>query len=449
MSLNIYQQLWDIDLANNGCTVSGKDKDGSWVLPDADILVDEQLEVTGDTDAAPDLLFQHVNPEKLSAPTYTTFVALLNNYVINARLSEDHLGDNEVEDAEISDFLNAIIDTDVMRNAADFIRKELVPDFDEPSLRAALLKMWFELYTNHFNNIPTAYVSGFEHVMVGEGKVKGDGIGGYHSWIKFFLDEQSGRVDFRGFNYDGNFNRSSKASANFPYVATVAMRWKQVDIHGNDVGELRKDLGGFFIGPSPELQLALGTVAMFESIAGRYKNSVTGIKNDRKPVTLMNGKFHLVMYRNTTKEQERGDRVRSFWPKFISPATSSDVDVVVPVGSHEGDQNNGAVQIVRALVNPEGSDIGREWVEIENSSDAIIDLQGWALADKQARRQALLGQIEPGKTRRIVVSRQDPSFPQLGNKGGLLVIRNAANEVAACVGYDSAGEGTVLHFIDQ
>ena len=45
------------DLKNNGCTVSGKDNDGNWVIPDADILLDEQKEARGSADAAPAPLF--------------------------------------------------------------------------------------------------------------------------------------------------------------------------------------------------------------------------------------------------------------------------------------------------------------------------------------------------------------------------------------------------------
>ncbi|TCS51114.1 poly(U)-specific endoribonuclease [Primorskyibacter sedentarius] len=449
MTSNIYQELWDIDLKNGGCTVSGRDMQGNWVHPDADILVDEQLEATSASDAAPEPLFHFVNPDKLSRLTYTAFIDLLNNYVVNARLSEDHLGDNAIEDQEITRFMDVMLETDVMRRAEAFVRAELVSELSAEALRSEILRMWFELYTNHFNSIAISHASGFEHVMVGEGKLKGNGIGGYHSWIKFYLDEQSGRVDFRGFNYDGNFNRTSKAGASFPYVATVAMSWTQLDIRGQPVGKLNKDLGGFFIGPSPELQMALGTIAFYESVAGRYSSAATGLKNDQKAVMLMNGRFHLVLYRNTTEDQMGGDRIRSFWPKFIAPIESTEADVVVPVGEHAGDQNSGVVRIRRSLVNPEGSDFGREWVEIENTGSVIVDITGWTLRDKSDRAQILQGQIEPQKTRRIVVSRETAAHPQLGNKGGQIVLRDGSDALQACVGYGASGEGVVLHFVDE
>ncbi|WP_195819306.1 hypothetical protein [Roseobacter sp. MH60115] len=448
MTSNIYQEHWDIDLRNGGCTASGRDTQGNWVHSDADILVDEQLEATCAGDAAPEPLFHFGNPEKLSRPTYAAFIDLLNNYVVNARLSEDHLGDNAVEDQEIARFLDAMLETDVMRRAEAFVREDLVPELSAEALRSDILRMWFEPYTNHFNNIAISHALGFEHVMVGEGKLKGNGIGGYHSWIKFYLDEQSGRVDFRGFNYDGNFNRTSKAGARFPYVATVAMSWTQLDIHGQPIGKLDKDLGGFFIGPSPELQMALGRIAFYESVAGRYSSAATGLKDDQKAVMLMNGRFPLVLYRNTTEEQTRGDRIRSFWAKFIAPIESTEADVVVPVGEHAGDQNSGIVRIRRALINPEGSDIGREWVDVEDTGSVIVDITGWTLRDKSDRAQSLQGQIEPQKTRRIVVSRETAAHPQLGNKGGQIALRDGSAALQACVGHVASGEGVVLHVVD-
>ena len=446
---NIYQKLWRIDLENNGCSVSGRDLAGNWVDPDADILVDEQNEFRG-VDATPARLFYRVKSDVLLRGTYQAFIALLNNYIVNPRLSEDHLGDNAVEDAEIEKFIDLIIQTNVMKATFDFIRADVGVAIDMAGFRAALLRMWFEVYTNYFNDIPTPFASGFEHVMVGEGKNNGNGVGGYHSWIKFYLDEKSGRIDFRGFNYDNNTARSSTAGARFPHVATVAMTWTQKDIHGADAGALRKDLGGFFIGPSPELQIALGTVAYFESEAGRYDKEATGIKTDRKPVTLMGGLFHLVLYRNTLPGgRGRGDKIRSFWPKFIAPTKTEGLDVVIPIDHAADTIVDGRVRIIRAMANPQGSDQGGEWVELESAHSAIIDLNGWTLADRMDRRQALSGAIEPSKTRRIVLTRASHDDAQLGNKGGEIVLLDPGENVVARVQYGEASSGVVMHFLSK
>src|SRR5688572_12079193 len=93
VSMTIYQELWDLDLRHNGCTASARDTQGNWIFPNADILLDEQNEVTGRDDVAPNPLFAHVNLDKLNGPTYQALILLLNNYVINERITEDHIGD--------------------------------------------------------------------------------------------------------------------------------------------------------------------------------------------------------------------------------------------------------------------------------------------------------------------------------------------------------------------
>ncbi len=442
--MNIYQELWTIDLEHNGCSVSAKDKDGNWILPSADILIDEQKEAT-QTDQAPDPLFAYVNPAKLDLPSYQALIALLNNYVVNVRLSEDHLGDNQVEDGEIETFLDTILETDVMKRAQKHMRETLAFKEAADNLKTELKRIWFELYTNHFNRIAVPFASGFEHVFVGEGKRRGNGIGGYHSWIKYYLDEKNDRVDFQGFNYDGNFNRQSLAGSTVPMVATIKMQWTPLDIFGAPIGLLEKDMGGFFVGPSPELQIALGTVAFYESKANLFDRA----SGNEKKVEIMNGLFHLVMYRSTTVDQQRGDHIRSFFPKFKAPLQGTGTDVVIPVeGDRDDTINSGIIRIVKALVNPEGSDMGREWVEIENNSDSIIDLNGWTIADKLDRREPVLGQIEPGKTRRIMMTRRTHDNAQLGNSGGVIKVYNSSDDLVAQVSYGKVASGATLFFVE-
>ncbi|MEM9217317.1 MAG: lamin tail domain-containing protein [Cyanobacteria bacterium P01_F01_bin.150] len=439
--MNIYQELWDLDLDHNGCSVSARGKDGNWIQPDADILLDEQNEATVGADQAPNPLFAQVNPEKISRPTYQALIALLNNYVVNVRISEDHLGDNEVEDREIEVFLDTILETDVMKKAQDYICNGLNFTDVADNFKSELKRIWFELYTNHFNRIPVPFASGFEHVFVGEGKRRGDGIGGYHSWTKYYLDEQSGRVDFQGFNYDGNFNAQRTDGSAIPIVATIKMMWNPLDMLGDPIGPLEKDMGGFWVGPSPELQIALGTVAFYESKANLFNQS----SGNEKEVELMNGRFNLVMYRSTTVDQQRGDHIRSFFAKF--KALKADPGPGKPVPGNGETVDDGIIRIVKALVNPEGSDMGREWVEIENTSCSIIDLAGWTIADKSDRREPILGQIEPGKVRRIEITRSRPDSAQLGNKGGLIKVYNSENKLIARVSYGKAESGVTLFFV--
>jgi uncharacterized protein YukJ len=84
------------------------------------------------------------------------------------------------------------------------------------------------------------------------------------------------------------------------------------------------------------------------------------------------------------------------------------------------DQPDGLVRIVAALVNAVSSP-EIEAVSLLNTSPAVVDLEGWALLDKQKNRQALSGTIGPGETLRVRVV--PPA--QLSNKGGLITLLNA------------------------
>lgn len=439
----IYQDLWSLDLNHNGCTVSARTPSGDWVDPGADILLDEQHE-TVRADRAPGPLFAHVSADNIAGPTYRAFISLLDNYIVNAAMTEDHLGDNQVEDAEIVQFLDTILPTPVMQRALAYTRDTLGLVSDEADLRAALMRMWFEIYTNHYNNNAVSNVSGFEHVMVGEGHGSGHGIGGYHSWVKFYLDEQSGRVDFRGYNYDGTADRSAPAGARFPSVATISLTWDQQDIHGNVVKVLNKDQGGFFVGPSPELQIAIGTVAYFESVKGGFFTKSGG---NEQTVIINGARYNLVMYRSTTQDQQRGDKIRSYFPKFLSPLQSTDTDIVIEETDEVAVINDGVIRILRAMPNPEGSDDGTEWVVLENNGAAILHLDGWSLADRLDRREPLSGILEPGKSRKIFISRSDPNGMMMSNGGGEILVHDAGDAIVARVGYRSVPSGMLLHFV--
>jgi poly(U)-specific endoribonuclease len=151
MSRNIYQELWDLDIqpGNNGCTVTARGIDGHWLNPNADIKLDEQNELSsGSSDDAPNPLIADFNTDKLQGKTYLALKALMNNYVFNARQSEDHLGDNAVEDTEIETFLDEILDTPVMQMAFNYINDDLGANVDGAEYRAVIKRLWFDVYTN-------------------------------------------------------------------------------------------------------------------------------------------------------------------------------------------------------------------------------------------------------------------------------------------------------------
>jgi uncharacterized protein YukJ len=80
------------------------------------------------------------------------------------------------------------------------------------------------------------------------------------------------------------------------------------------------------------------------------------------------------------------------------------------------------VQIVAALVNPEGEDVGYETVTLINTSPNVVDLSGWFIADKNKNR-SVIGNvlINAGAT---AVIRLDGRGAQLSNNGGIITLLN-------------------------
>ena len=304
---DVFQRIWDSD--ENQLSVSRRTKTGEWEDPEADILLDEQVKASGERaiDLATRPLFHKVNESKLFDPnrTYASFMELLDNYAIRTVDSEFT---TEEEETEQQYFLSQILQTRPMQIARNYINQTLGENLSEAQFYQVLHRLWFELYTNRGT---IDFCSGFEHVFVGEGKYQlqqdnkreifGD-VSGYHSWVKFYLDEKNERVNFRGYNYD------SQGTTN-PNMVTLQMIYTVMDTLGEPVAKLFKRKSGFFVGSSPECEMAMATVVFFESVHGKI--------SDSRRITINGATYNLVLYRSTNSDGNRGDFIRSFYPIFL------------------------------------------------------------------------------------------------------------------------------------
>jgi poly(U)-specific endoribonuclease len=215
---------------------------------------------------------------------------------------------------------------------------------------------------------------------------------------------------------------------------------------GELVAQLFKKKGGFFVGSSPECEMAIGTVAFYESLDGR-------LKQDKRRTTINGGIYDLVLYRNITVEGNRGEFIRSFFPVFLGnegkplpdnlPDSSDIPDViVVPVDI----KNDKQVAIVEALPNPAGDDEGKEWVKLQNTTNKEIDLTGWEMRDKEARPEPLSGTLQPNQTKQFFISRSNSLSMQLGNKTGLISLYDRESKIVANVRYSRADSGQIIRF---
>lgn len=88
-------------------------------------------------------------------------------------------------------------------------------------------------------------------------------------------------------------------------------------------------------------------------------------------------------------------------------------------GSTPTETQDKDVRIIAALINPEGHDYGLESVTLLNTTPDSIDLDGWAIADKNKKKAYLSGSIGAGETLRITLSGKDA---QLSNRGGIITL---------------------------
>nr|BAH13670.1 unnamed protein product [Homo sapiens] len=93
-----------------------------------------------------------------------------------------------------------------------------------------LKNMWFGLYSRGNEEGDS---SGFEHVFSGE--VKKGKVTGFHNWIRFYLEEKEGLVDYYSHIYDGPVPvKPGRISLSCPdiYLGQVHLwEWQEVHRH--------------------------------------------------------------------------------------------------------------------------------------------------------------------------------------------------------------------------
>ncbi|XP_072018032.1 poly(U)-specific endoribonuclease-B-like [Amphiura filiformis] len=238
--------------------------DTNRLVPGVDYSIDLQgyTRVSQRQDRADDPLFSHVNDNKLQQiPTFKFFIALLDNYSQETGVPE------EVTEQEVQEnwsFLNAAMETEVMKKAHRYLaKKKLVPK-DEKQFKEALYDLWFKLYSRTRGMGRGNYdSSGFEHVFVGESRGHEDNreVTGFHNWIQFYLQEKAGHIDYKGWVPPRGVRRVTKKDRpnEKTHLLSLQFAWK------SDT----KPVGSSFIGTSPEFEMALYTVVFFSGRNGK------------------------------------------------------------------------------------------------------------------------------------------------------------------------------------
>ncbi|RUS69749.1 hypothetical protein EGW08_022488 [Elysia chlorotica] len=237
----IISKLWDMD--DNKC------------FPGEDYELDLQGYVcssreVGD-DHASQSLFKFVDEEKVfSRPTYKAFRALLDNYEMDLGEAETVTWEERQENHE---FLTAIMETEVMKEAHRYLVSKGAAPEDEGRFKGLLHGIWFKMFRKGGSSSPNS--SSFEHVFVGEGR--GEDMIGLHNWIQFYLQEKAGNIDYHGY-----FRRETIRDDDIIRLLAVQFSWK---------GVRGKPLCSVFIGSSPEFEIAAYTVTLLLDRNGKLE----------------------------------------------------------------------------------------------------------------------------------------------------------------------------------
>ncbi|MEQ2284047.1 hypothetical protein AMECASPLE_017593 [Ameca splendens] len=271
----VLNQLWDLDSnrlkPGTDYRISLQGKAG-YVAPGSNSAKDRAN--------AP--LFAYVNEEKLkNIKTYAHFISLLDNYEMSTGVSET-VTSEELQENQL--FIDAIMETEVMKCAHKYLVKKGQSPADPGKFKRQLYDMWFRLY--HRDRSGGEDSCGFEHVFVGETK-HGKEIMGLHNWVQFYLQEKHGHVDYKGYKARDNKNTPDEDD----HVLNLQFSWKG----------LVKPFGSSFIGISPEFEVAVFTIIFLMS---SEKMTSVMVKVDEYML-------ELVVYRH-------GSFIGTSYPKLLS-----------------------------------------------------------------------------------------------------------------------------------
>ncbi|XP_060776285.1 uridylate-specific endoribonuclease A [Neoarius graeffei] len=207
----------------------------SELIIDPQALID-QADSNNRNDLSPQPLFVFVDEASLfSKPTYAAFLALLDNYEKKTGVSEN-FGSVELQEQE--NFLKETMkNTELGRELFSFFYTKGYYSSWEEFLND-LRMMWFGLYSRSSGGLDS---SGFEHIFSGE--IKKGKVSGFHNWVRFYLLEKSGLLNYYSHSYDGPWT-------SYPDVLGTQFMWDGY----------YKSIGSALIGSSPEFDLAVYTL---------------------------------------------------------------------------------------------------------------------------------------------------------------------------------------------
>lgn len=134
--------------------------------------------------------------------------------------------------------------------------------------------------------------------------------------------------------------------------------------------------------------------------------------------------------------------------KFQSQEVHTGDDDAEPIPTPPAEplpEEDTAIRIFAAMVNPKADDAGREFVYLVNTTDKDIDLEGWMIADKLKKKEIIRNNLlKAADVAKIRLSGRDA---QLSNNGGIITLLNKDGLKIDGVSYTKNDAGKQDHLI--
>jgi len=239
----ITSKLWSVDVNSVGSLVS----------------IDIQGETTSDStsDEAPNHLLS-INPDAYTGPTISKFRKLFDNYDPDQKNQEDDTAE-ELEERDA--FIDAMLETQVMTELHLFLFEKHLVGETTAELKELLFNMWFESYDHK----RSSGSSGFEHVFMGE--TSGTKVKGFHNFLHFADLESTDAINYMGWIAPGYTDLGDNKG-----IIDFRFYW--------DAEEANKPITGFYVGTSPEVEMAIGTVCFLARPGSICHAELNGVEVD-------------------------------------------------------------------------------------------------------------------------------------------------------------------------
>ncbi|KAI1718141.1 endoribonuclease xendoU domain-containing protein [Ditylenchus destructor] len=188
----------------------------------------------GNKDVSPNPFIVWVNESFFEKPMYAALIDIYNASLFHQPVCTAEGSMSDTRRAALENFLNVVTNTSTFQTAYDFLKSKNKTGSSYDEFYKKLFDLWFGTYSRCGGALGS---SGWEHVFSGE--YKNEIVDGHHSWIRYYLGEKAGEIDYHGY---------------YSYVdgilGTIQYTWK---------GYLKK-IGGFLLRSSPAFDFSLFTV---------------------------------------------------------------------------------------------------------------------------------------------------------------------------------------------